>query len=319
MPGSRAVPATHIRRLCTCLHGALAVLTGAAQVVVGLGEAYHGSASLNARKSAVLDSLARNDPASALVVESSFVGAIAAHGSDLDLGARMRTFVYPYWLTDTVVRTFARAERRVQDRAAPFLWGCDLQEDCRFSQHTEDLLRYAELATWKADLLRCDSVLDAHIGDQASASLVPEADRRILVAMYSRIAEQLAVDTSASAQRLAQAMRNRRALCDYLALSHRRQRMRLRDSVMAANILWLRDHLRTSGTLVFWAADDHVLKGRASRKATWCGERLAPVLGGAYVTISVRHGRRVPRGCDQLERVSERTSVEPENWRTPCP
>ncbi|MFT3886123.1 MAG: erythromycin esterase family protein [Flavobacteriales bacterium] len=281
--------------------------------VIGLGEESHGFTSLNGRKAAVLLELITEYTVDALIVESSFVGSVAAQASDDALPDRMRGFMYPFWLTDTVVQAFAQAEKAAP--AQPFLWGCDIQEDCRFHASTLQLIEHTPLKAWSADLLRCDSVLDRYIGASPLGRPLSAEDRLFVQGIYANIGR--ALDARQEHPVLQRVLLNRIQLCDHLALPGIKQRMALRDSLMAANVLWIREQQVSGSRCVLWAADRHVRHGMGGRPQ-WCGEYLDAALGSYYRAISVSH-RRPMKGFDRSERVRMAVKLPPEGMVTPCP
>lgn len=285
--------------------------------VIGLGEEAHGYASLNARKAGVLLELATEAPITAIVVESSFAGSIGAQLASEGLVPAMKAFLYPYWLTDTVTHAFEQVLHRSGTPEGAFLWGCDVQEDCRFRATTRALMAYPPLGARHRELARCDSVLDRYIGTAATGRPMSAADQAFVQATYASIIAGLPDDERHVL--VARALQNRIRLCDLLALADVHDRMALRDSLMAANVLWIREQCGAGGRILLWAADRHVLRGDPSKRPRWCGEHLARALGEGYQVIAVGHRRKRGRQADRWERVPHAVPVAPEAWRTPCP
>ncbi len=283
--------------------------------LVGLGEQAHGYRSLNDQKVQQLVNLEEEGRIDAIIVESSFTGGIAAGGHSR-LRDAMRAFVYPYWSADTVVHAFERMAASANERGL-FLWGCDIQEDCRFHATTLALIDHTSLNAWRTELLRCDSVLDRYIGASPIHKPLSAQDRSLVQGIYIHIIEQLPVDEEHAL--LSRALRNRIWLCDLLVLTNMKKRMALRDSLMAANVLWILERFSSNDRLVFWAADLHVRRSHPSKPPKWCGEYLDRALGERYKAISVAHRRKHAKRFDRQGLVSPAVHMNERELVTPCP
>ncbi len=289
-------------------------------LLIGLGEEAHGFGSLNDRKAHLLDSLARHGSVDAVIMESSFVGSIASRRTNGNMRDRMNAFVYPFWITDTIVHVLDSAARVRNDHE--FLWGCDIQEDCRIRANTQALLKTEQLRPWEAELFWCDSILQQYIGKYPATKPMTKAEEHLVTGRLNWIRSSLINRTGGSEEDtlIGRCLENRIMLCHLLTLDRPRDRMAYRDSAMAVNIRWTLEHIKPRAPVVFWAADLHVRHaGKDPSGPVWCGDRLRRWFGDRYVARSIRHGKGRRSGFEQITTVEKRTPIPASAWTTLCP
>ncbi|MGV3637459.1 MAG: erythromycin esterase family protein [Flavobacteriales bacterium] len=291
-----------------------------APVLIGLGEEAHGWASLNARKAHLLDSLVATTGVGRVIMESSFVGAVAARYGEPAMHERLARFAYPYWITDTIVQALERGEARAG--GTDLVRGCDIQEDCRFHANTLALLNNEKLGRWSAEMLASDLVLERYIGSEPVSEPMSEAESHVLAGRYTCILSSMVNGARLTDEDslVARCLENRIGLCRYLTLKKQSERMAFRDSMMYANIRWIVEHERGDVSTVYWAADLHVVSTTsANDEPRWTGDYLMRWLGHGYRAVSITHRKRRTKGADETEYVPKRIPITDTAWRTPCP
>jgi erythromycin esterase-like protein len=89
-------------------------------------------------------------------------------------------------------------------------------------------------------------------------------------------------------------------LCHYLTLRGAKQRMQFRDSIMAENLLWLKNELFAGDKIALWAANTHIAKPASDgQRPVWMGEWLATRLRDSYGAISFQKGPAPVKECPE--------------------
>lgn len=305
--------------------------------VIGLGETGHGYESINAAKGTVVDFLHRQLGVSGVVFESSFTLGVVGYLQADSLDQRLKYALYPFWNTASVAASLKPFYHREQQEGKPLIAGCDVQEDCRFTRFSGYLLREGLVRTHQAKLVAADSILSYYIGkDFSRKNSLTAAEYNSLVSSYELIAAELRQQPLPILKQnlLLRCLQNRQWLCRYLTLAGARQRMHFRDSIMAENVLWLKNELYPSDKIALWAANTHVSRLAGGNKHPgWMGEWLSSRLPDSYGAISVQKGAVPPNEYPEgfainypaarekfdaviyLEKLKKISSGE---WVTPC-
>ena len=196
-----------------------------------------------------------------------------------------------------------------------------------YIKHTSDQLRL------------CDSILNFYIGETADGKRqLSVSEYNLLVAHYDSIAEEITKLTEVKEihkKLLLHCFENRKWLCKYLTIKKIKERMYFRDSLMAQNIIFLKNNLYSSEKIMLWAADAHIAKMNTDEhNARWMGEWLTKTYGHGYYAISFRKGNTtgnsfipgtasliIKKKTDNFQAffsLSDLRSIEKEQWNTPC-
>lgn len=295
--------------------------------IMGLGESSHGFESFNAQKAEWLAGFQRENPDRAVIFESSFTLAALAW-LEGDSARRTDRFLYPFWNTASVknaLRGFLSAERQ---QHVPKIFGCDIQEDCRFTALSEYLLDRHIVLLFADRLRQSDSILACCLGEQPVLSVLPLADAGRLQQNYRAVGDELAAHTGLPElhyRLLDRALQNRRWLCRYLTIKSTSDRMAYRDSLMAENVTWIYDTFLKNGEAVLWAANTHVVKSTAKKnKPAWMGEYLQARYGTRYAAVSLLPGKGETavivsqKGFDVSVEIPKPVKIAAEEWKTEC-
>jgi erythromycin esterase len=298
--------------------------------IVALGEEGHGYESINRAKADFLKLLHAHQ-FNAVLFESSFTLAAVSFLNRDSLDLRMQNFLYPFWITASVkegLKPFWEEEKKAEQ---PFIFGFDLQEDCRFTGFSHYLLNRRLIIQQKEELTECDSILSPYIGKETvRKSFVSQAELHTLLRNYELVQQELASNfkkPTVESELLKHCLHNRMLLCSYLAME--RGRMHYRDSIMATNVLWLKKELYPNQKTVLWAADLHIKK--SEKETEWMGEWIANEMKEEYGAIAFRNGNgpgeqfanytiERPKGkdFDLIVHVGKKVKISREEWITPC-
>jgi len=306
--------------------------------VISLGEIGHGYESINAAKASTFTFLHREANYKAIIFECSFTECISSYLHNDAFENRIKNFVYPFWITPSVQASLQPVYEQEQNEYIPLITGCDIQEDCRFTQLTSTLidLKLAERSIPK--LKECDSILSFYIGVKPSRrGAMPSNEYNILIKNYDLIAEEINHNELPDIRKklLQRSIANRKWLCQYLTIAGINARMHFRDSLMADNIRWLKDELFKEKKIAIWSADFHIAKPWKKNRSEWMGEKLAAIFGNEYYAISFQKGSH-PRAMElgngnSIQFTSSNTDkfdaviytgklrkIENEQWETAC-
>lgn len=295
--------------------------------ITGLGESSHGFESFNAQKAEWLAGFQRENPDRAVIFESSFtLGVLAWLEGDSD--HRTDRFLYPFWNTASVknaLRGFLSAERQ---QHVPKIFGCDIQEDCRFTALSAYLLD-RHIIQYFADRLRqSDSILARCIGAQPVVSVLSPAEAERLRQNYTAVGDELAAHTGLPElhyRLLDRVLQNRRWLCRYLTIKSTSDLMAYRDSLMAENVAWIYDTFLKNSEVLLWAANTHVAKNASKNsKPVWMGEYLQARYGTGYAAVALSPGKGETavivskKGFDVSVEIPKPVKIAAAEWKTDC-
>ena len=262
--------------------------------IVGLGESGHGFESINETKSRLAEVLQRELQFAAILFESSFTESVVSFLADSTLDARSKNFLYPFWNTVSVKRALKPFFNQERGRGIPLILGFDIQEDCRFNRLSRFLLDKELVSKNKGRLLSCDSILSYYIGGHFSRKEpLSVREHQLLLHHYDLIAEEIRSRSLPGLQTklLERSIDNRKWLCQYLSLDKAGKKMFYRDSLMAANIIWLQTQLYADKKLILWAADTHLAKKTSNRPAKWMGEWISSHYQNTFFAVSFKKGK----------------------------
>ena len=305
--------------------------------VIGLGEVGHGYESLNAAKGTVVDFLHRQLGVGGVVFESSFTLSVVGYLHADSLDQRLTYSLYPFWNTASVKAALKAFYDEEQGKQKPLIVGCDVQEDCRYTRLSRYLLHEGLVQANQDRLTAADSILSYYIGKDFSrkGTLTP-AEYSHLVSSYELIAAELKGQPlpALKQQLLLRCLENRMWLCRYLTLSGAKQRMQFRDSIMAENLLWLKNELFAGDKIALWAANTHIAKPAGNgQRPVWMGEWLSTRLRDRYGAISFQKGpapaKEYPEGFsiqfpaangkfDVVVYLEKLHKISSGQWVTPC-
>ncbi len=258
--------------------------------VVALGEEGHGYETYNQAKTKILSFLRSKMGYRKLVVESSFTECIISYLTSGSLEQRLQHFIYPFWNTRSVrdgLQPLYEEEKRTGE---PSIFGCDIQEDCRYVSLASYLLSNGLVKENKDQLLSCDSLLAYYIGEKPGRQYPSLQEYQLLLSYYKDVQTEIASNQQLSGPQqklLLRSMENRQWLCHYLTIKSGKERMHFRDSLMAENVNWLRKELSGSPTFILWTTNLHAAAAKAdSSPPQWLGERLSRLLGKNYYPIA---------------------------------
>jgi erythromycin esterase-like protein len=327
MTRATAQQAEGCRKMNDLLHGS---------AVIGLGEVAHGFASVNEAKSGFLKFLYNGSNCKAVAFESSFTASVISY-LDGDAQSRAGGFLYPFWNTPVVHAALLPFLEDGQKAGKPLVTGFDMQEDCRFKKFSRYLISKRIITASIQALQAADSVLSFYIGD-GTLRTVPVSTREyaVLMSNYDIVQNEILQNSRDTLIRklLDRCITNRKWLCKYLAMSNTRQKMFFRDSLMAANIQWLKQHLYLHDKLVLWAADTHLAKASGNGSQQWMGGWLFQMFGNGFTSCSFRKGTaKEAFSCgainleykiltrqpfDILFYLPQMVKIEKEQWITGC-
>ena len=306
--------------------------------IIGLGETGHGYNNINTAKASMAKYLFEKENFKALLFESSFVQGVIVHLLSDSSKKRLSKFLYPYWNTehvDSLVNFIIKRENSI-----PLIGGFDIQEDCRFVYLTTYLIDNNIITSNRVELLLCDSILSLYIGNSdIRKQTLSSKEYEILLGSYNLITNEISEKFSLGETRkklLLRCIDNRKWLCKYLTISNWNDKMYFRDSLMAQNIIWQKDHLYKSDKVILWAADAHIAKSvGVAKKPKWMGEWLTSTFNKNYFAISFKKGSsgngiRFPENAifslnkieDKFQAViylEKLIKIKSEQWLTPCP
>lgn len=291
--------------------------------VVALGEIGHGYETINAAKSMTFEFLRTRLNFEAIVFESSFTECMISYLRNDAFEKRLKSFLYPFWNTASVrasLRPAYHLEQQKQERL-PLITGCDVQEDCRFTNLSQYLVKEGYSIANKHTLASCDSILSFYIGKKpARKGAISKKEYNILASNYDAVAQELHRRDMQDIPKkiLLRCIENRKWLCEYLTLSDIYKRMHYRDSIMYQNVIWIKDELLPGKKLVIWSADTHIARP-GKTKMNFMGERLSAALKNNYYAISFRKSLGLPAGrFDSVFAVKELKKIKSNEWITPC-
>jgi erythromycin esterase-like protein len=306
--------------------------------IVGLGEQGHGFASLNKAKSIVLDHLRTALGFNVVLVEGSFNECVVSYLNHDSLSGRLHSFIYPFWNTVPVQQALLPFCQQEVLEGRMKIAGFDPQEDCRFTGLSRYLIRNGIITANKQKLEECDSLLSRYIGKPSGKKgILTTTEYALLREHYQAVAEEIRTGTLTSGrQLLLRCMENRQWLCKYLTIKDVRDRIQFRDSLMAENVIWLKQHLFARDKIILWAADLHLSKpGRKPGAPEFMGEWLYPYIGEVYFNISFQN-KKAGNSNTLDEELSIRYAMDPtvpfsatispdkmvkikaEEWQGPC-
>ena len=261
--------------------------------IIGLGEVGHGFESINEAKAALVGVLHKELQFEAVAFESSFTESIASFFNNDSLDTRSENFLYPFWNTasvKTALNNFFDSEIKCQK---PLIIGFDIQEDCRFEQLSQLLIHKGIISAGTEKLNVCDSILSYYIGKNFSRKGAITGDEHFLLSNnYDAIAKEISLKHIDSLQKklLLRSIENRKWLCKYLTLKSPSEKMYYRDSLMASNVLWIRNELYPANKFILWAANTHIAKHNNNKSPKWMGERLSSIYPNTYYTVGFQKG-----------------------------
>ena len=288
--------------------------------IIGLGESSHGFETFNAQKAEWINDFQAADVKRGVIFESSFTLAALAY-LEGDESQRVSGFLYPFWNTNSV-QVALRGYQIAEDAGGPKLFGCDVQEDCRYTALSAYLIKNG-LTRYTALLKEADEALDPIIGPDPTQKTLEEKTAARLHATYAAV--QLELDKNdllpeTQHRLLDRALQNRRWLCSYLTLKDVSKRMALRDSLMAENVFWIYHTFLEDTQTVLWAANSHVNKQLTGRMGAYLSTHFA----ADYAAVGVFPGKEAPElkkgpeGFDASVKLPNPVSIPPEQWKTPC-
>lgn len=298
--------------------------------IIGLGEVSHGFETFNATKAGLLTAMRKDHENLSVIFESPFTACALAYLNN-DGDDRLAKSLYPFWNTASVRQAIRAFQEREGQAGRPLVFGCDVQEDCRFTRLSEYLLRNRIIQTEAATLQRCDSLLGTLIGPKRTEFFWDDVNRDTLINGYNRVIKELdAVKMRATENKLLhQALLNRKWLCEYLHIKDIADRMAFRDGLMARNVVWIYENFIKKGEkAVLWSADTHIAKNDEAvknGKPRWMGEHLQVYFKDKYYAVSLSPGKRgvlkfaAKKGFDAVLYNRKPKHIFPEEWDTPCP
>lgn len=291
--------------------------------VVALGEVGHGYETINAAKSMTLDFLRTRHGFETVVFESSFTGSMISYLRNDALDKKMKSFLYPFWITPPVrnaLQPFLEAGQQKQERL-PQIAGCDVQEDCRFTALSDYLIREGYSRATQKKLKSCDSILSLYIGTKpVRRTPLSQREYDLLSADYDAVAMELGRGylQDLPLKILERCLQNRKWLCKYLTIADVSSRMQFRDSIMFRNVLWIKDELMGGKKLVIWSTDTHVARAGKS-KPVFMGEWLSATLKNDYFAISFRKSMGMTSTrFDSVFKLRPLKKISAGEWITPC-
>ena len=202
--------------------------------VFGLGEEGHGYESINEAKALLVEFLKQQMGVNGVVFESSFALSAIAYLRGDSLSNRLKYSLYPFWNTVSV-KTSLEPFYQLEKLNKPLIMGCDVQEDCRFTNLSRYLVNKGLIKTNISKLHASDSILAYYIGKDFNRRGTLTAKEYIMLAdNYTAIATELKSYSlpEISQKLLLRSLENRIWLCRYLTLSTAKERMYFRDSLM---------------------------------------------------------------------------------------
>jgi len=302
--------------------------------IIGLGEESHGYETFNQVKSEIAILLFQEFAFESIIFESSFNAGIISYLNKEPLQLRTTSSLYPYWNTSSVQKALQIFEHEELKSEKPHILGCDIQEDCRYVQLSNFLIRNNYIQENGHLLKQCDSILEYFIGENFSKRLMSEAELNFLLNSYTTIASELE-KYDKNTELLLQCIKNRKWLCKYLSIKDVKQRMGFRDSLMAENVLWIKKKILLEKGALLWAANTHIAKQKNINKPPkWLGERLSIRNEIKFLAISVEKSSLV-FGKDRLDEnrsifypkqelfdvviyCKRVVKIKPQDWITKC-
>jgi erythromycin esterase-like protein len=277
---------------------------------------------LNTAKASLGNWLHQRHQYNAVLFESSFTLSVIAYLKDDTGSKRLSNFIYPFWNTVSVrgfLQPYFQLERTAHH---PLVLGFDPQEDCRFGQLSE-FLRDKFISRNKGNMAFADSILSLYIGRNPSKILMSAGEVKLLSALYDNVAAEIEEQQipERSEAMLVRCFENRKALAHLLSLRTAKEKMYFRDSMMAANILWIKAQILPNVKMLIWSADTHVSRS-AGGAPRWMGEWMERDL--RFFSVSFRHGSKYSvvktsgSKFDLEVLVGEKQKVRKEEWNTPC-
>jgi erythromycin esterase len=305
--------------------------------IFGLGEEGHGYESVNEAKGVILDFLRQELDVRGVVFESSFTLCALRYLRGDSLAARLRYSLYPFWNTASV-KMYLQAFYQTEGRNKPLISGCDIQEDCRFTVLSRYLIDLGLVNKSRSALLASDSILAYYIGkDFSRRGKLTTEEYGILTNNYEAVTTELRTHGTDGVNQkiLLRSVGNRLWLCHYLSLNSAKERMYYRDSLMADNVVWLKNVLYPTEKIAIWAANTHISKQKiAGAGPKWMGEWLSSHYKGLYYSIAVQKGLltngemlhqefsvQFTPGQPQFNAIillKRLGKISPAEWETPC-
>lgn len=293
------------------------------RTVVALGEMGHGYETLNTAKAMTFDFLRTRMDFGAIIFESSFTQSMISYLKRSPFDDRLKGFLYPFWNTGSVrnaLRPAYDGEQQTQEQL-PAILGFDVQEDCRFTSFSSYLYTQGYARISKMLLRDCDSLLSLYIGKNPKRKVpVSKEEYDLLVMSYNVVSKELDKGYMQDVTRkiIMRCIENRKWLCEYLTISDTYERMHFRDSIMASNVIWIKEELLPSKKIVLWSADTHIAKP-GKTKLNFMGERLSDYFKKDYYAISYRRVMGLPTGrFDSIFNVKKLEKIKSKEWITPC-
>ncbi len=261
-----------------------------------MGEVSHGYENINSTKAVLLDFLTREQKFKNVIFESSFSECIISFLSKDSFEKRLNSFIYPFWNTISVKKVINPIFNNEKIDNRPRIFGCDIQEDCRFLKMTEYLNKESFIVDNRDKLIESDSILSQYIGSKHyKKGTLNSNEFSLLKLNYNLVIQEIRSRnniTDLGKKLLLQCVQNRLWLCEYLTISNMSKRMKFRDSLMAVNVIWLSDEIIKNEKTIIWAASLHISKKKNSEaKAEWMGEFLTTKFTNNYFTISIQKGK----------------------------
>ncbi len=260
---------------------------------IGLGEVGHGFESINEAKSTLVKVLQTELNFKAVAFESSFIESIVSFLNNDPPDTRTKDFLYPFWNTTSVKTALKDFFVNEKSLLKPLIIGFDIQEDCRFENFSQYLSSKGLTTTSKNKLHECDSILSYYIGEKFSRkAAITNQEYLLLLHNYEEIAKEIGTKFVDGLQKklIERCIDNRKWLCKYLTLTTVNKKMYYRDSLMADNIIWLKNELYTKNKFIIWAANTHIAKHTSGKNPKWTGEWLSSVYVDKYFTIAFQKG-----------------------------
>jgi len=309
--------------------------------LVGLGEEGHGYESLNEAKSFLLEFLHQEFNFNSVIFESSFTECVISYLNNDSLNNRLRNFLYPFWNTISVQNSLLNYYEKEKVSKQPLILACDIQEDCRFNLLSGYLIKENIIRSNKNKLNECDSILSLYIGKNFSKKTPISNDEFIRLSsnynFISKELEDLKNIPDVKHKLLLRCLVNRELLCYYLTIRDVNERMHYRDSLMADNVMWLKNEFLKNMNIVLWAANTHVSKQNSNDRPRWLGEWLTSSLKNQYYSISFQSQKRFSSNHDRFTEncsikypddshnrfdaiiyTDKKIKIKPQQWVTPC-
>jgi hypothetical protein len=217
--------------------------------IVLIGEQTHGVQSFYEEKQKIIKQIGSESPQELLLlIESPFVLSVVR---ELEKG--QSDYHYHHTNTAQNIEFFNKYKN----------YGIDLQEDCRFTEFSDFLIRRKYCDQFDRDILVMDSILSlCIIGDHYIKDVLTEAEvgklKTSILKLESRVLPKV-LDENES-WLLGLCFENRLRLADYLQLTTGngyQQRIQYRDSIMAVNVKKMVDTNKDYLAIV-WAANLHI-------------------------------------------------------------